>query len=63
MTVTYEEILQQMQLEFERLTGMEADQASDIGIRLKVLRHFHCPPLRETAKGWQLFPFPGAALP
>lgn len=35
--VTYEEILEQMQTEFERLTGMQADQASDIGIRLKVL--------------------------
>lgn len=35
--MTYEEILQKMQNEFEELTGMEADRASDIGIRLKLL--------------------------
>lgn len=37
MAMMYEEILQEMQTEFERLTGMEADNASDIGIRLKLL--------------------------
>ena len=34
---TYEEILSRMQTKFEELAGYNADQASDIGIRLKVL--------------------------
>lgn len=37
MSKTYEEILQQMQDKFTELSGYRADDASDIGIRLKVL--------------------------
>lgn len=37
MSSTYEEILTSMQGKFKELAGFEADDASDIGIRLKVL--------------------------
>lgn len=37
MGATYEEIVKEMQDEFETLTGMEANRASDIGIRIKLL--------------------------
>lgn len=37
MSSTYEEILTGMQEKFSKLAGFEADDASDIGIRLKVL--------------------------
>ena len=37
MIKTYEEILSSMQNEFKTLAGFDADDASDIGIRLKVL--------------------------
>lgn len=37
MAKTYEEILQKMKNKFTECTGMEADDASDVGIRLKVL--------------------------
>lgn len=37
MAATYDEILKALQARFEELTGMEADRASDIGIRLKLL--------------------------
>lgn len=37
MAKTYEEILQEMKNKFTEYTGMEADDASDVGIRLKVL--------------------------
>ena len=35
MSSTYEEILTSMQGKFKELAGFEADDASDIGIRLK----------------------------
>lgn len=37
MSITYDEILTNMQEKFRELAGFEADDASDIGIRLKVL--------------------------
>lgn len=37
MAKTYEEILQEMKNKFTECTGMEADDASDVGIRLKVM--------------------------
>lgn len=37
MGTTYDEVLESLQKQFEALTGMEADRASDIGIRLKLL--------------------------
>lgn len=37
MSVTYEDILERMSDKFTELSGMEADRASDIGIRLRVL--------------------------
>ncbi len=37
MSSTYSEILESMQNEFKNLAGFDADEASDIGIRLKVL--------------------------
>lgn len=37
MSETYESILSRMQDRFQELAGFPADDASDIGIRLKVL--------------------------
>ena len=37
MSETYESILSRMQGRFQELAGFPADDASDIGIRLKVL--------------------------
>ena len=37
MSETYESILSRMQDQFQELAGFPADDASDIGIRLKVL--------------------------
>ncbi len=37
MSETYDEILQRMQDKFEELAGYEADEAGDIGIRLRLL--------------------------
>ncbi len=37
MNITYQDILTRMTNKFERLTGLETDKASDIGIRLRLL--------------------------
>lgn len=62
MSGTYDEILHEMEAEYQSLTGMQADSASDIGIRIKLLagqlysaysrlKYVHMQAFPQTAQG------------